>query len=292
MNESNNIIISSNKYAEFRLDYEVIESGEYCRITGYQLKIKRAAKKAKLKDNIVIDEVTIPSEIDGLPVLVIGDGHSLITVGSCPGDYFIGKLIIPNGIKQVGAYAFGGDLAIKSLIWPESCLSIPQSCFAYSAISEFVIPDSVTEISEFAFNHCGNLTKFDIPKSCKVIGEFAFCDCVVLEEVNIPQTVESIRKGAFSHTDIKKFNWPSNCSVIPHICFNNCRLMQEININGEISRIEMDSFLNTLVKEINLSKNVNHCYVDEESIYYRIGLIEPFYGEIITKENLITRRFS
>ncbi|MBQ5509154.1 MAG: leucine-rich repeat protein, partial [Muribaculaceae bacterium] len=48
-------------------------------------------------------------------------------------------------------------------------------------LKSVVIPDSVTKICNYAFNHCSNLTSVTIPNSVKIIGHYAFDDCTNLK---------------------------------------------------------------------------------------------------------------
>lgn len=60
------------------------------------------------------------------------------------------------------------------------------------------IPDSVTEIGDYALYRCGNLTKVVIPNSVKKIGTYALFDCNSLENITVQQSVTEIGEWAFS----------------------------------------------------------------------------------------------
>lgn len=61
-----------------------------------------------------------------------------------------------------------------------------------------VIPDTVTNIADFAFYWCSGLTSIEIPNSVTSIGKDAFNWCRVLTSIEIPNSVTSIGDGAFS----------------------------------------------------------------------------------------------
>ena len=52
--------------------------------------------------------------------------------------------------------------------------------------AELVIPDNITEIKDYAFNNCSNLTDVTVPKSVVSIGYAAFKDCTSIENVTLP----------------------------------------------------------------------------------------------------------
>ena len=64
------------------------------------------------------------------------------------------------------------------------------------------LPDTVegypvTEIDDFAFNSCKNITSVNIPEGVTAIGNLAFDQCVALESVTIPESVTIIGSEVF-----------------------------------------------------------------------------------------------
>lgn len=62
---------------------------------------------------------------------------------------------------------------------------------------EYVIPDSVTRIKDYAFNGCFGLTSIVIPNSVICLEEGAFFGCSGLTHISIPNSVISIEESAF-----------------------------------------------------------------------------------------------
>ena len=65
-------------------------------------------------------------------------------------------------------------------------------------IGSLVLPDSVTEIGDYAFADCSGLTSIVIPDSVTVIGEAAFFGCTGLTTIAVPGSVTAIGNGAFA----------------------------------------------------------------------------------------------
>lgn len=61
-----------------------------------------------------------------------------------------------------------------------------------------VIPDSVTEIGDFAFANCSGLTSIKISDSVISIGKAAFFNCDSLTSIIIPKG----RRGLFKNLDL------------------------------------------------------------------------------------------
>lgn len=88
---------------------------------------------------------------------------------------------------------------------------------------EYTIPDSVTIISDWAFNECKSLNRVKIPDCVHEIGEGAFCNCEKLNLVAIPDSVISIDDCAFRGcTSLEKIQIPSSVTEIGWGLFDGC----------------------------------------------------------------------
>ena len=94
----------------------------------------------------------------------------------------IERVVIQEGVTQIGSYAFGSDLTgLRSVELPESLRVIGDSAFIYSGIQSITIPSGVTTIENQAFMFT-NLTSVRIPASVTSIGTEAFASCYGLRE--------------------------------------------------------------------------------------------------------------
>ncbi len=73
----------------------------------------------------------------------------------------------------------------------------------------FVIPEWVTEISNYAFSRCWSLTNITVPDHVTEIGLGAFAGCSSLTNITIPDGVTEIGEWAFAGcTSLKKVSLP------------------------------------------------------------------------------------
>lgn len=148
------------------------------------------------------------------------------------GDNSITKVIIEEGVEEIGNYAFSGCFNLKDIFIPSSVISIGHNIFnccerlckievdnnnpkydsrnhcngiIATKTNELVlgcyttiIPGTVTTIRENAFRNCLNLTKLIVPEGIELICEYAFANCNNLETIKISSTVEVIDINAFS----------------------------------------------------------------------------------------------
>lgn len=80
---------------------------------------------------------------------------------------------IPEGTKNIGAYAFCGCNELK----------------------EIKIPEGVEAICIMAFFMCEKLTKIQFPESLKVIAKAAFVHCSSLKDFTLPENAEIAETG-------------------------------------------------------------------------------------------------
>lgn len=104
--------------------------------------------------------------------LIVGDGILLDYRGNTQ------AVIIPAGVKTIGAGAFADNTGIKKVI----------------------MPDSVEVIGEGAFSGCNSLTDVEFGNLLKKIKDRAFAGCPI-QNIRIPASVEEIGLKAFAVAD-------------------------------------------------------------------------------------------
>gem|GEM_PF-3661906 len=144
--------------------------------------------------------VSVPSEIDGHPVTLIGEkafyGNTALT-----------EVTIPNSVKFIGSNAFSHCSALETVNLPELIKSLSCGLFSYcTSLKNVMIPSSVTNIGYIAFYHCFSLTDISIPESVTSISSQAFDWCPSLKQVNIPKSVKSIGSKTFGYVCDQKID--------------------------------------------------------------------------------------
>ncbi len=167
----------------------------------------------------------------GVTSLNIGNSVTYIGDGAFEGCAGLTSIVIPNSVTDIGDKAFSDCNRLTSIDIPNSVTSIGERAFYNcpgltsivvesgnpiydsrnncNAIIETasntlllgcrntIIPNTVTEIGDYAFVYCADLTSIVIPNSVTKIGDGAFSCCKGLTSVDIPDSVTKIGIGAF-----------------------------------------------------------------------------------------------
>lgn len=117
-----------------------------------------------------------------------------------------------KGISTMGYYVFEGCERLEEFKGEFTsddgrCIVINGilRSFAPYGITEYTIPNNVTDIDWFAFRNISSLTTITIPDNVTCIGSEAFYGCSNLTTVTISDKIETIQSGAFNYCSKLKY---------------------------------------------------------------------------------------
>ena len=126
---------------------------------------------------------------------------------------------------------------------------LPAICKQNENLKRVVIPETVIEIIDYAFNGCTKLENISLPNSLIKIGKYAFKDCIMLEELDIPDSVANIYEYAFDGCGLSEIRLPRNLTQLLWNTFQNCEQLQKVILNDSLNLISKGAFKNC--KELN-----------------------------------------
>ena len=155
-----------------------------------------------------------------------------------------GTYSIRKGTKIVCDEAFRwskfiGCRSLTSLVIPDSVTNIGDYAFwGCSDLADIVIPDGVTSIGDYAFEGCESLRSVVIPDGVTSIGDYVFSGCRSLTDIVIPNSVTSIRDGAFfGCSDLADIVIPDGITSIGDRAFMGCSSLSSLVIPGGVTSI-------------------------------------------------------
>jgi len=193
--------------------------------------------------------VSIPSSVTS-----IGEGAFNMAFESCPG---LTSITIPGSVKSIGRGAFVGCIGLTSIIIPSNVTSIGEyvfsGCTGLASINVNKDNPIYISVDGVLFNKSKNtLIKYPIakqgdayviPDSVTTITNGAFAECIGLTSVTIPNGVTEIRDLAFGGTGLSSVTIPNNVTKIGLSAFNKCVNLTSITIPRKVTLIGRWAFV-------------------------------------------------
>lgn len=182
---------------------------------------------------------------------------------SCPNGK-VGAYAIPQGVQEIGYYAFAYCSRLTAIHIPSSVTNVPPGAFLncqslesfgvspdngsyqatdgvlYSKNGEVLIsypvgkigpckiPNPVLAIGDYAFCSA-KLTAINIPDGVQTIGENAFNGCTSLQSISLPNSIRTICDGAFyGCTSLEKITIPLGTASIGEDAFSQCSKLNAV----------------------------------------------------------------
>ena len=152
----------------------------------------------------------------------------------------ITNLVIPEGVANVGAYAFYHCEGITSVSFPSTLESIGSNAFAYTGLTSVDIPVGFTEIGECAFQHCANLISVTIPEGVTKIGNAAFVH-TGLTSLTLPSTIRSMSQSFYGCESLAELTLTDGITTLGE-SFYSCPALISVNIPGSVKEIGSSDF--------------------------------------------------
>ena len=197
-----------------------------------------------------------------------------------------GAVNVPDGTKQIDAYALSDCKNVTSVTFTEGVTYIGVSAFAgCTALSSVNIPSSVTEMGDYAFYNCKKLETLDIPATVTSFGKMCFDGTPFIEKLRekntlvvingvlvdgnytkgavvIPNNVTKIAAGAFvlgfmGNAEITSVTIPDSVVEIGEEAFARCGNLAEVRLPSGLKELPDKAFyLCNALKKIEIPSGV------------------------------------
>ncbi len=205
------------------------------------------------------------------------------------GEGTITKVIIPEGIKKIGAYAFANLTALEEIVLPSTLEAIEYGAF-YNCVKLKRVSglESVQLINKNAFYNCpiegkidlsgayavsdyafainradvpagtapgslAGLTEVVLPETLRSIGAYAFLGQTQLKKVSV--AADSVKLGAFVFSGCTRLtDIEINSPVLPTGTFYNCRSLSRLTLGPDVAVIGEFAFYNTSIASFGVAE--------------------------------------
>jgi len=219
------------------------------------------------------------------------------------------RIVIPatiDGVKvtEIAAGVFkyypllnrSGNIAITSVIIPDSVTTIGEEAFLNSHLTSVTIPDSVRTIGARAFAAGdfavagfygiggGKLTNVTISNSITTIADGTFAGNQ-LTNVTIPDSVTSIGNYAFNGNKLTNVVIPNRVTTIGNDAFNNNQLTS-VTIGNRVTTIGFGAFANNQLNGVIIPNSVttfaDHTQVGQDGAFAKNRLTSIIIPNSVT----------
>ena len=199
------------------------------------------------------------------------------------GESTITKVVLPEGIEKIGAYAFANLTGLEEIVLPSTLEAIEYGAF-YGCTSlqkiTFSGKNNLKIINQHAFENCDLQKTVDMSAACVIsnyafagnqdleeittgdsllsIGEYAFAGCKSLKTVTI--TAQKVKYGPYAFTGCEALtSFYVNAAVLPEGIFYECKTLETVTIGPDVNDIGEFAFRDTAVKTLEV-KEGNKAY--------------------------------
>ena len=193
------------------------------------------------------------------------------------GDNTITKVILPEGIEKIGAYAFANLTGLEEIVLPSTLEAIEYGAF-YGCTNlqkiSFSTENNLKIISQNAFENCDLQGTVDLGAICVIsdyafagnqdlegvitgdallsVGEYAFAGCKKL--TNMTVTAQKVKYGPYAFTGCEALkSFYVNAAVLPEGMFYQCKALEEVSIGPDVNAIGEFAFRETAVAALEVT---------------------------------------
>ena len=221
-------------------------------------------------DNTLVNKLVIPDTVteikdcafysfDCIASVTIPDSVKSIGYNSFYGCENLARVYHTGDIRSWCDIAFSGNYSnpmryavnfyinnkpVKEIVIPDTVTDIKEYAFyGFEDVVSVTIPDSVTKIGDCAFSDCENLPSITIPESVTTLGS-AFSGCSSLTSFVIPDTVTEWSGSGFSGcSNLESIKITETATVIGIGAFSHCENLKSIAIPDKVESIGIQAFL-------------------------------------------------
>ena len=148
----------------------------------------------------------------------------------------------PQGVTWIDEFAFY-NTAVSSITLGAALQYIGKYAFSGSGLTSITIPDGVTQLFDYTFQNCAQLTEAHLPETMTGIGQYAFNGCKNLESANLPGRLESLGSYAFAGcSKLSSIEIPASLQVIGTYAFSDCSSLKNVVFNEGLTNIGDNAF--------------------------------------------------
>ena len=208
--------------------------------------------------------VEIPSEVNGITVteigkdvfkdnknvgrLIIPDSVTKLGYRMCSGCTALSEVRLPAGLTVIPDEAFDGCSSLRTVNFPDTLKEIRSDAFCGTDLTEFIAPDSLTNVWSYAFKDCAALSVVEL-KNVRSVGDGAFGNCTALRSIRLSDKMTELSDHIFDGcSSLADIDMPDNPIAVSFSVFNGTAYYNEPS-NWENGVLYVDGYLIAVSKD-------------------------------------------
>ena len=208
--------------------------------------------------------VEIPSEVNGITVteigkdvfkdnknvgrLIIPDSVTKLGYRMCSGCTALSEVRLPAGLTVIPDEAFDGCSSLRTVNFPDTLKEIRSDAFCGTDLTEFIAPDSLTNVWSYAFKDCAALSAVEL-KNVHSVGDGAFGNCTALRSIRLSDKMTELSDHIFDGcSSLADIDMPDNPIAVSFSVFNGTAYYNEPS-NWENGVLYVDGYLIAVSKD-------------------------------------------
>ncbi len=156
----------------------------------------------------------------------------------------ITELSVAEGITRIGTFAFLEMEQLKAVRLPDSVAQISSYAFyGCSGIETAYIGTGVEKLGDGAFEQCKSLKAIRLPSSLLSIGQKAFYNCISLISITVPASVYQMGDRVFAYcAGLRSAVVLASIKQLPLWSFYGCHNLTSISLASTITEVGTQAF--------------------------------------------------
>lgn len=106
----------------------------------------------------------------------------------------ITSMSLPSHMSRIPEGTFSGCSSLSKVTLPPAVKTIERYAFNSTALTEVILPNTVTELGSYAFDNCSDLKTVSLSDGMTEMPYLGFWNCTALESVFIPASITEFNK--------------------------------------------------------------------------------------------------
>ena len=154
-----------------------------------------------------------------------------------------GNVVLPETIETIGAGVFANNMKITEIVIPASVKEIQEDAFNMCLYLTDIVFETSEDaqanlsIGDRAFAYCAAVSELNLPSYVTAIGDEAFYKAAILNKINFSEGLKEIGDKAFSDTALTAAVLPDSLTTLGASAFAGCVSLSTLKLSSALEKI-------------------------------------------------------